>query len=233
MIAQIDFPIVDNLQDFGQTSFNVEGVLVMTLFTFALTALIFMLYKLRVGNKPKTGDLTPALQTLGGIIANQMKDVVEDAKADRAMFMESFATQSREHTGIVDGLKDLGDGLKDLANILVGNTSTVAANQTTLTQLSTDQQATNKQVETMNGDIIEIKKSIETMVEVQKTMNNKVDELSNAVKPLLDYIAKLQKETEAPTMPIDLPLAPKPETPTIEAPVVPKPDATPKKDVSL
>jgi septal ring factor EnvC (AmiA/AmiB activator) len=211
-LAQEILPI-DELREFGQTSINIEGMLVMTMFTFALMGLMFMLFKLKTSGQLKSGDLTPALQTLGGVIANQMKDVVEDAKADRALFMESFAAQSREHTGITDALKDI-------ANILTGHTNKVDANQTAIKQLSTDQQQTNTQVTDMNGDIKEIKQLLKTALQA-------LDSLS---KNILLILEKLEEETEAPTeeapvieTPKVLEPIPKPGVPVTPKPTIEKP----------
>jgi hypothetical protein len=164
-----------------------------------------------VTRKSTSGELATVLQTLGGVIANELKGVVDDARQDRAAFMQSFAAQSREHTGITDALKNIAD-------ILTGHNTKVDANHIAINQLSTDQQATNTQVTNMNGDIIEIKQLLKTALQAIDTMS----------KNLLLILEKLEEETEAETEESKpqkpeapgVPVTPKPETLTVEAPKV-------------
>jgi hypothetical protein len=209
ILAQIDVPI-DELQELGQSSINIEGMLVMTLFIFALSSLVFMLAKLRTGNKNKGGDMSAVLETLADVIAGKLKDVHEEAQqdremagADRAIFMESFAVLSRGQTSIIETERDI-------AQLLAGHGSKVDANQIAITQLGNEQQSANQQVANMNGDIIEIKQLLRTALQALDTLS----------KNLLLILEKMEAEAEVETPTEEAPKI-KPEKPGVS--VTPKP----------
>jgi methyl-accepting chemotaxis protein len=155
--------VFQGLGELAATQINIAGMLVLVIFVLSLSLLIWIWKK--PASKPETTehDTTKILaETLGGIIANELKKVAQDMKTDAA-------TTSREHQIIVDALNKFAETQERTVQLITTHNEKTDVNRQIINE-------TSKAVEIMNTDIEEIKSDLETMRNTLDNINKRINE---------------------------------------------------------
>jgi len=198
----------DDLISLAEVEVNIAGLLALFLVVVAFGFVLWQWRQLLSKSKPSEQDIAKVLaETLGGIIANELKKVAESVKDDQH-------TNTQEHQGIVNALNQHGEIMERVAQTIVTHNEKSELFRESIGQLvgqlSNNLGKTNEVVEVMNTDIDQIKNDLTDLKsavdDIQKRIGQSVPldpeslelmrEVIQSVKKLEDQLPKATHTTK-------------------------------------
>ncbi|HEB26763.1 MAG TPA: hypothetical protein ENI05_03155 [Porticoccus sp.] len=162
----------------------------------------------RTGGKGTSADVdttTILAETLGGIIANELRKVADSVRDDQQ-------TNTQDHQGIVNALNRQGAIMERIATLIGDDNKKTEDTFTAVEMVSDNLTETNKVVEVMGTDIETIKSDLEAVKKSVKNMEEKglsldaesratMQQFIEAAEKLEKQLSKVTQETPATSKP--------------------------------